>query len=53
MPAIQTKGLKKRYKAITAVDGLDLEIEQGELQQALRGHFCFLASFPQREIMVY
>ena len=25
----------------------------GELQQALRGHFCFLVSFPQREIMVY
>ena len=31
MYAIQTKGLTKRYKDITAVDGLDLEIRQGEL----------------------
>ena len=31
MYAIQTKGLTKRYKDITAVNGLDLEIRQGEL----------------------
>ena len=31
MYAIQTKGLTKRYKDITAVDGLDLEIRRGEL----------------------
>ena len=31
MYAIQTKGLTKRYKDIAAVDGLDLEIRQGEL----------------------
>ena len=31
MYAIQTKGLTKRYKDITAVDGLDLEVRQGEL----------------------
>ncbi len=31
MIAIKTTGLVKRYKNITAVDGLDLEIEQGEL----------------------
>ncbi|MBR4888373.1 MAG: ABC transporter ATP-binding protein [Clostridia bacterium] len=31
MTAIKTSGLVKRYKKITAVDGLDLEIEQGEL----------------------
>jgi len=31
MTAIKTTGLVKRYKNITAVDGLDLEIEQGEL----------------------
>ena len=31
MYAIQTKGLTKRYKEITAVDGLDLEIRRGEL----------------------
>lgn len=31
MQAIQTKGLVKRYKTITAVDGLQLEISQGEL----------------------
>ena len=31
MLAIQTKGLVKRYKNVTAVDGLDLEIPQGEL----------------------
>ena len=31
MQAIQTKGLVKRYKKLTAVDGLDLEIPQGEL----------------------
>ncbi len=31
MNAIETKGLTKRYKDVTAVDGLDLEIRQGEL----------------------
>ena len=31
MPAIQTIGLGKRYRNLTAVDGLDLEIQQGEL----------------------
>jgi ABC-2 type transport system ATP-binding protein len=31
MKAVKTVGLSKRYKNITAVDGLDLEIEQGEL----------------------
>ena len=31
MQAIRTEGLTKRYKALTAVDGLDLEIRQGEL----------------------
>ena len=31
MPAIQTFGLTKRYKDLTAVDELDLEVRQGEL----------------------
>lgn len=31
MQAIKTTGLVKRYKTVTAVDGLDLEIENGEL----------------------
>ena len=31
MQAIQTRGLTKRYKDVTAVDKLDLEIRQGEL----------------------
>ena len=31
MQAIQTQGLTKRYKNLTAVDSLDLEIRQGEL----------------------
>ena len=31
MQAIQTKALTKRYRNLTAVDGLDLEIRQGEL----------------------
>ena len=31
MEAIKAKGLVKRYKALTAVNGLDLKIEQGEL----------------------
>ena len=31
MQAIQTTGLVKRYKNLTAVDGLNLTIEQGEL----------------------
>ncbi len=31
MQAIQTTGLVKRYKNLTAVDGLDLQIRQGEL----------------------
>ena len=31
MQAIQAKGLVKRYSDLTAVDGLDLEIRQGEL----------------------
>ena len=35
MYAIETKGLSKRYKEITAVDGLNLNIAQGEL-------FCLL-----------
>ena len=31
MQAIKTKALVKRYKNLTAVDGLDLEVRQGEL----------------------
>ena len=31
MSAIQTFGLTKRYKNLTAVDALDLEVQQGEL----------------------
>ena len=31
MPAIKTMGLVKRYKALTAVDSLNLEVQQGEL----------------------
>ena len=31
MEAIKTKGLRKCYKSITAVDGLDLSIHKGEL----------------------
>ncbi|MBQ5841156.1 MAG: ATP-binding cassette domain-containing protein, partial [Clostridia bacterium] len=31
MTAIKTEGLVKRYKDVTAVDGLNLSIEQGEL----------------------
>ena len=31
MQAIQTRGLVKKYKNITAVDNLDLEIQEGEL----------------------
>lgn len=31
MTAIKTIGLTKRYKGVVAVDGLDLEIEEGEL----------------------
>lgn len=31
MNAITTKGLTKQYKDLTAVDALDLEVEQGEL----------------------
>ena len=31
MQAIQTAALTKRYKEITAVDGLDLQIQRGEL----------------------
>ena len=31
MQAIQTRSLVKRYKDLTAVDGLDLEIHRGEL----------------------
>ena len=31
MPAIKTAALVKRYKNLTAVDGLNLEIQQGEL----------------------
>ena len=31
MQAIQTTALVKRYKNLTAVDRLDLEIQQGEL----------------------
>ena len=31
MEAIKTKGLRKCYKSITAVDGLDLSIQKGEL----------------------
>ena len=31
MQAIRTENLVKRYKSITAVDGLDLEVRQGEL----------------------
>ena len=35
MQAIQTIGLVKRYKNLTAVDHLDLEIQQGELYSLL------------------
>ena len=35
MNAIESKGLVKRYKNITAVDGLDLEIRRGELYALL------------------
>ena len=35
MQAIQTMGLVKRYGDVTAVDGLDLEVEQGELYSLL------------------
>ena len=31
MDAIKTVGLTKKYKGLTAVNGLDLEIRQGEL----------------------
>ena len=31
MRAIQTTGLVKKYKDVTAVDGLDLEVQRGEL----------------------
>ena len=31
MTAIKTVGLTKKYKDLTAVDSLDLEIEQGEV----------------------
>ena len=31
MQAIQAKGLMKQYKSLTAVDNLDLDIQQGEL----------------------
>ena len=31
MEAIKTKGLRKCYKSITAVDSLDLRIQKGEL----------------------
>ena len=31
MQEIKTVGLVKRYKNLTAVDGLDLEIRRGEL----------------------
>ena len=31
MPAIKTEKLRKKYRDITAVDGLDLRVEQGEL----------------------
>ena len=31
MQAIQTLGLTKRYKNLTAVDHLDLEVSEGEL----------------------
>lgn len=30
-PAIQTKGLVKRYEAVSAVDGLDLTVQRGEI----------------------
>ena len=35
MKAIEAKGLVKRYKNITAVDGLDLKIKRGELYALL------------------
>ena len=31
MKAIETRGLTKKYKTLTAVDGVDLQIESGEL----------------------
>jgi len=30
-PAIETQGLVKKYRAVTAVDGLSLRVEQGEI----------------------
>ena len=38
MPAIETEKLRKEYKDITAVDGLDLRVEQGELFALLGGN---------------
>ena len=38
MDAIKTKGLRKCYKSITAVDGLDLSIPKGELFSLLGVH---------------
>ena len=35
MKAIETKNLTKRYKNITALDGLDLVVEQGEMMALL------------------
>ena len=34
MVAIKTTGLVKRYRNVVAVDGLDLEIEKGEVLPA-------------------
>src|SRR5579872_6568620 len=30
-PAVETSGLTKRYGAVTAVDGLDLHVDRGEI----------------------
>ena len=35
MKAIETKNLTKRYKSITALDGVDLAVEQGEMMALL------------------
>ena len=35
MDAIKTRGLTKRYRDVTAVDGLDLDVRQGELYALL------------------
>lgn len=35
MIAVKTEGLTKKYKDLTAVDGLNLEIQKGEIYALL------------------